>query len=130
MKKNGKSCPSATLSEGAVLLGIVNENGSVGFISNHTPVTGELFDELAGIPEPEKQFRFSSACVESGCHQWQEGKCSVIRRIISANDEQVPQLPDCSIRKSCRWFYQEGPSACSFCPYIVTDMLIRDQLIG
>lgn len=123
MKKNGKSCPSATLSDGAVLLGIVNENGSVGFISNKTILTGELFDEIAAVPEPEKQFRFSNACVESGCRQWKEGKCSVIQRVLDANSAIEPQLPGCSIRNSCRWFFQEGPKACSFCPYIITDMV-------
>jgi hypothetical protein len=125
MKKNGKSCPSATLSEGAVLLGIVNENGSIGFISNETAITGDLYDDLAASPHPEKQFRFSSACVESGCRQWRQGKCSVIQRIIDANEEPEPQLPDCSIRTSCRWFYQEGPKACSFCPYVITNMLLQ-----
>jgi hypothetical protein len=125
MKKGSKSCPSSTLSDGAILLGVVNKNGTVGFISNPVEVSGKLYDELREQDNPEKHYRFSSSCVESGCHQWQQQQCSVIKKIMHANEdaELEQQLPDCSIRSSCRWFFQEGAKACSFCPYIITNML-------
>ena len=40
MKKEHKSCPSSTCEDGAILLGVVNEDGTVGYIS--TPVTREI----------------------------------------------------------------------------------------
>ena len=120
-----KSCPSSTASEGAVLLGVINNNGTLGYITNKTEVTGELYDEILKKAAPEKHFRFSNQCIESGCRQWQSGKCSVIKKIMSDNEELEleQQLPACSIRPSCRWYYQEGAKACSFCPYIITDMV-------
>ena len=123
--KEKKSCPSSTASEGAIILGVINKNGTVGFISNKTELTAELYQEMRKKGEPEKRFRFSNNCVESGCNQWQTGKCSVIQRVLHVNEdlELEAQLPACSIRESCRWYHQEGAKACSFCPYIITDML-------
>jgi hypothetical protein len=125
MDQHSKSCPSSTLSEGAILLGVINTNGSVGYVTNPVELTGDLFETVKQQKDPEKHYRFSSGCVETGCHQWQQGGCSVIKRVMQANDD-VPleqQMPDCSIRTSCRWYFQEGAKACSFCPYIITNML-------
>jgi len=123
--KDKKSCPSSRASEGSVILGVINKNGTVGFISNKAELTPELYREMLKKGEPEKRFRFSNDCVEKGCNQWQAGNCSVIQRILHYNEdlELEAQLPSCSIRDSCRWYFQEGPKACSFCPYIITDML-------
>lgn len=125
MTRKTKSCPSSVASEGSVLLGMINKNGTLGYIANKTIVTGDLLENLNKTEEPEKHFRFSSNCVESGCRQWNSGKCSVIKSIIHANEdiELEEQLPNCSIRASCRWYFQEGAKACSFCPYIITNML-------
>lgn len=123
--KEIKSCPSSTASEGSILLGVINTNGTVGFINNKVELTGELYHEILKKGEPEKHFRFSTNCVEAGCQQWKSGNCSVIKKIFFANEdlELESQLPDCSIRSSCRWYFQEGAKACSFCPYIITDMM-------
>ena len=123
--KAKKSCPSSKASEGSIILGVINKNGTVGFISNKTELTPDLYEEMLKKGEPEKRFRFSTGCVETGCNQWQAGKCSVIQKILHFNEdlELEAQLPSCSIRASCRWYYQEGPTACSFCPYVITDML-------
>ena len=125
MKKQLKSCPSSVAAEGAVLLGVVNRDGTVGYISSKIEVTTQLLEDINKTPQPEKHFRFSNSCVESGCRQWQNGNCSVIKKIMSANDdiELEAQLPNCSIRSSCRWYHQEGGKACSFCPFIITNML-------
>jgi hypothetical protein len=125
MNKKLKSCPSSTADAGTVLLGVVNANGTVGYFSNKTEVTEELLEVIHKTGDAEKHFRFSGNCVESGCRQWDKGNCSVIKNIMHANDdlELEAQLPNCSIRSSCRWYYQEGAKACSFCPYIITNML-------
>lgn len=127
--KEVKSCPSSTASEGSTLLGVINKNGTVGYITNKTEVTGELYEQILKKGEPEKHFRFSNDCVESGCNQWQSGKCGVITKIFHINEglELEAQLPTCSIRSSCRWYSQEGAKACSFCPYIITDMLKKKE---
>ena len=124
-QKKLKSCPSSVATEGSVLLGVFNKNGSLGYLSNKTEVTGKLYEEVKKTKEPEKRFRFSNTCVESGCRQWSSGKCGVINKILQTNEDLnlEAQLPNCSIRASCRWYFQEGAQACTFCPYIVTNML-------
>lgn len=125
MNKELKSCPSSVAAEGSILLGVINKNGTLGYIANKTEVTPELFAEISKTEEPEKHFRFSSTCVESGCRQWDKGHCGVIKKIMHTNDDLQleEQLPECSIRSSCRWYFQEGGKACSFCPFIITNML-------
>jgi hypothetical protein len=126
-QKKLKSCPSSVAAEGSVLLGVFNKNGSLGYISNKTEVTGNLYEQVKKTKDPEKHFRFSNTCVESGCRQWSSGKCGVINNILHANEDLnlEAQLPNCSIRTSCRWYFQEGAQACTFCPYIVTNMLAK-----
>ncbi|GAB2810955.1 hypothetical protein [Ferruginibacter profundus] len=125
MKSAGnKSCPSAVAKPGATLLGVVNSNGVVGYID--TPLTiDETFIEKAGGNDVvlEKSFRFSAACAKTGCRQWSNGTCGVIKKIMTLNPgwhEDHPHLPACSIRNTCRWYFQEGDKACAYCPYVIT----------
>lgn len=122
---NNKSCPSAVAMPGAVLLGSVNADGTVGFIE--TPIEiDESFMEMGKGLDLERSFRFSSKCVQSGCKQWKDGNCTVIQRIMNAEPEwhlQHAQLPACSIRATCRWYAQEGAKACSYCAYITTNSM-------
>ncbi len=129
MKKDRKSCPSSTCEEGAILLGVVNSNGTIGYVSTPVTIDQEFIDEAQQQGVPESNFRFSNTCVESGCRQWSNGKCGVIQKIMWSNEDvSLPaQLPDCSIRDSCRWYFQEGAKACSFCPYIITNMLEKQS---
>jgi hypothetical protein len=48
----------------------------------------------------------------------------VIDSIIEAVDVDVEsaELPECSIRSECRWFYQSGVEACAICPEVITDL--------
>jgi hypothetical protein len=124
MKKQLKSCPSSVAVKGALLLGVVNEEGRVGYISSKIDVTEELMAQINEMPHPEKHFRFSSNCVECGCRQWQNGNCSVIKNIVSSpGSPKDNHLPDCSIRSTCRWYSQEGSEACYHCAFVVTDNL-------
>ncbi len=125
MAKLEKTCPSSTNEIGATLLGVVNQDGSVGYFSNPV-IIDESFKEIFNETEaPESKFRFSNTCVEKGCKQWQNGACSVIKNVMNLNENAnlEVKLPDCSIRPSCRWYFQEGAKACSFCPYIITNMM-------
>ena len=117
-------CPSSTCHSGAILLGVVQADGTVGFL-DHRRVVDDFFVKLAheGRP-PEKRFRFADTCVKSGCQQWGQGRCGVIDRVLAANAEYpgAAELPPCSIRTDCRWHLQWGARACGVCPLIVTDL--------
>ena len=120
---NTTLCPSARAEEGALLLGVVGPGQSVRMLTEPEPLTSELIEAVAAVGEPEKHFRFANRCVKSGCNQWQGGRCGVIDVFMAVNQHiaAATVLPDCAIRSQCRWHQQAGPSACTVCPFIVTD---------
>jgi hypothetical protein len=116
-------CPSSTCTAGAILLGVVQADGSVAFL-DHRRVVDDFFVKLAHEGRsPEKRFRFADTCVKNGCRQWGNGRCGVIDRVLAANPNypDAEELPPCVIRSECRWHLQWGARACSVCPLIVTD---------
>jgi hypothetical protein len=122
-------CPSSRCQEGAILLGIVLSNGSVAFAKDRIVVDGAFVQNATteGSRPPESRFRFSSPCAQGGCHQWTGSRCGVIDSVLEDARVQNYQprantpLPECSIRKSCRWFEQTGVDACSLCDIVVTE---------
>ncbi len=127
-----KSCPSSVAQVGAILLGVINDNGSVGYLETPVEIDEDFLTTAGENAALERRFRFSSKCVKSGCEQWHDGKCGVIERMIDLNPdwhEHNPSLPSCSIRPTCRWYSQEGAKACSHCPHVVTNSLSPVSLV-
>jgi hypothetical protein len=120
-----KTCPSSTCTEGSNLIGIINQNHEFDFLKVALPITKSFVEEAVKHGSPEKRFRFSSRCVESGCNQWTGTRCGVSDRLLESIEAAFhkPNLPDCSIRPTCRWFSQNGESACRICPLVATDAL-------
>lgn len=116
-------CPSTAATAGARLLGVVGEDGRVGYISP-TIVLDDVLIERMGSTGLEKRFRFTGPCVEHNCPNWSRGRCGVIDEFIEELPAQTKALPHCAIRKSCRWFSQVGSQACFRCPALVTDSRI------
>ena len=124
MEKNqNKTCPSSLGQVGSNLLGIVNPSGTVGFFEDPIEVTPEFLEDAGDSESLERRFRFSNKCIQSGCKQWTGNECGVIKAVLAL--ESIPvnkDLPDCSIRPTCRWFSQEGAVACNGCRYIITNV--------
>lgn len=121
----GLTCPSSRCEPGATLLGVVNADGTVGYISPALTIDEDFVATARRGRTPESRFRFAGPCVESGCRQWTGSSCGVIERVLEADlAEAAPDrgsLPHCSIRSSCRWFAQEGAAACAVCPLVITE---------
>ncbi|MFE5795522.1 hypothetical protein ACFQ8C_23500 [Streptomyces sp. NPDC056503] len=115
-------CPSAPAGEGAIVLGVVRSDGTVGYLGERLPVTAEFLDRLRSGPAPEARFRFGAPCRESACAQWSDGGCGLPGGLAAlVPPEETPDaLPRCSIRRQCRWFHQRGVSACRICPLVMT----------
>lgn len=116
-------CPSAPAEEKAILLGVVQSDGSVAYIKDKMKVTREFLEITTKKGKPETRFRFSSPCIKSGCAQWANNQCSLPERLakmIPKSDTADLPLPSCSIRDQCRWFDQRGAAACRICPVVVT----------
>jgi hypothetical protein len=121
-----KTCPSSRCQAGATLLGVVGPNGKVIYRTEPTQLDQEFVETALQGRSPERRFRFASRCVQSGCKQWTAGKCGIIESVLRASPAQDQDiLPQCSIRSTCRWFYQRGAAACAVCPDVITDT--RDE---
>lgn len=129
--RTAKSCPSALCEEGALLLGVVGPDGTVGYVQPPTPISADFVAKAQARGHPERSFRFSGACREGACGQWTGTGCGVIDLVIGARPQDPPggqpsspakpSLPACGIRRTCRWFAQRGAAACAVCPRIVAD---------
>ena len=121
------SCPSAPAVEGrSALLGVVGRDGRLVYTASSPQVSADLLGALtADGQSPEAVARFSGRCVNAGCAFWAGDACRAIDVAHAELDPHVPQresseLPECGIRPTCRWWAQEGPSACRVCAYVTT----------
>ena len=119
----------STCSPGALLLGVIQADGTVAFLPQQRVVDDFLVKLAHEGRAPEKRFRFADTCVKSGCQQWGNGRCGVIDRILAANSTYPAsaELPACSIRSDCRWHLQWGKQACGICPLVITDLRVSQS---
>ena len=132
---SSKTCPSAFVTEGVRLLGVMTPAGRVAFIHPPTHVDAGFVARVAADGRPEARYRFAAPCIEERCPQWTGTGCHVVDDVVGADTRSErgrdrvgtdstaarSRLPACGIRSSCRWFYQRGRSACDVCPSIVAD---------
>ena len=125
-------CPSAPAAPGGQLIGVVQQDGRVALLGKALPLDDDFLDKVRRGRAPEKRFRFSAPCLKDGCKQWSDGQCGVIRRVLSAVEDDAAlqaeaagtdsaPLQPCALRGACRWFAERGRPACRVCPLVVTD---------
>ena len=89
MKSDHKSCPSSIMKDGAILLGIVNQENEVNFISNPIKINEAFVQSAKEVDKAaEKRFRFSNKCAQSGCRQWTGSRCGVIDKVLTTIEEK------------------------------------------
>lgn len=117
-------CPSAQPDwEGAVVLGVVlgtAEAPRLAHLEVLQPVTDELM-ALAGPVTPTEIFRIAAPCLGIGCGHFDGTDCRLVQRLVTLLPSVTEALPPCLLRPFCRWWRQEGKSACLRCPQVVTD---------
>src|SRR4030095_6636640 len=112
-------CPSYQCVDGAVLLGVVQADGTVAFLSEPPPVDQQFVQIARAGRAPEKRFRFAHACAKGLCENWAKTRCGLAETMASQAAPTNAPLPPCPIRSECRWFAEQGPLACSVCPEVV-----------
>jgi hypothetical protein len=121
-----KACPSGPCQEGALLIGVMTEQGTLAYVQPPTRVNAEFVSRARALGRPERRFRFSVPCIEAGCPQWTGKGCAVVDHVLEeegpAEAPSSAELPRCAIRSSCRWFAQRGAEACAVCPLVVADI--------
>ena len=117
-------CPSAKCTVGTRIIGIVQNDGTVAHLHKPLEVDSDFLEEASRGRSPEQRFRFAGPCAESGCSQWTGASCrvsdSVVELLVA---EQTESIPQCGIRRTCRWFRQNGLKACSVCTLVVTQVV-------
>lgn len=123
--ENSSACPSGRCRPGAVLVGIVGEDGLLGYIGQPMTIDADFVARARRGRTPESRFRFAEPCAEGRCGHWANDRCGLIDAFVESGpesleaDEPSEPLPRCSIRRSCRWFEQRGRDACMICPLVV-----------
>lgn len=115
-------CPSARCEADALLLGVVQADGRIGYLGAPLAVDQMFVDRAREGRSPERRFRFATPCVEGACRQWTGTRCGVIDAAIEDLATHVGEdIPACGLRAQCRWHRQSGLAACHACPFIVTE---------
>ncbi|HEX6041411.1 hypothetical protein [Longimicrobium sp.] len=117
-------CPSAQPGqEGAFAFGVVGGTVGerrVGYLEGRVPVSDELL-AMAGPVKPTEVFRFGAPCAGGACSHFDGHDCRLATKLVQLMPPASKALPACQLRPECRWWKQEGKSACYRCPAIVTD---------
>jgi len=62
--------------------------------------------------------RFAGNCITVSCLHWNDG-CELGKSVArSATQLRLTNKPRCSIRSSCRWFAENGRTACGGCALV------------
>jgi hypothetical protein len=116
-------CPSAQPDwPTARIIGVVGgtpEQAQIAFLDEPAPPNETLL-ALAEPLHPTEVFRFTAPCAAAACNHFGEGRCRLASKIVRLFPEVTSELPHCAIRPQCRWWNQEGLTACRRCPQIVT----------
>ena len=117
------ACPSAQPGMADLqVLGLVEhrpEGRRIAYLNARLPAGDDLLARAAPA-RPTQVFRLSGTCETRKCQHFDGKDCQLAVRIVARLPEVVSSLPPCNIRRTCRWFAQEGGAACLRCPQIST----------
>jgi hypothetical protein len=132
MTSKATFCPSSRAELGkAIVYGVVTEKMGeprVAYLKQPQLVTEELLAKTSPVT-PTEVFRIASPCAASKCEHFDGQDCRLAQRIVNQLPVVVEELPPCSIRRDCRWWKQEGKSACLRCPQVITDNYNASELM-
>ncbi len=130
-------CPSTSVENATVFLGMIGSGGRVAYVSPAVPLSR---DDIEALPADERrpleaQYRFAGPCVESECGHWSGSHCGLGELIADAGEAadlagesnggpSGERLAKCGIRPQCRWYADQGARACRACPRVVTDLRV------
>lgn len=127
------SCPSAQPDmEGARIIGVLSgtaDEPRIAYLEPGVSVDESVAHSLGELA-PTHVFRYAALCEQRGCAHYDGARCSLAARIVEQLPEVVEILPRCQIRRTCRWYAEEGAAACRRCPQIVTTVPRRNDPIN
>jgi hypothetical protein len=124
-------CPSSqTNIENSFVFGVVEgtvQEPQVSYLDRSLPLNEDVL-ALSGSIKPTEMFRIAGSCQHKACRHFDGTDCRLAKRIVQQLPAAVETLPACQIRSNCRWWKQEGKSACFRCPQVVTDSYHASEL--
>ena len=126
-------CPSAQPDwDQAMVFGVVQGTANeprVSYLEQPLAPTPALLAQTSPV-QPTEVLRIAAPCVGHACVHFDGSHCQLAARTIVHLQEVTEKLPPCSIRRSCRWWHEQGKAACQRCPQVVTDNFIpTDQIL-
>ncbi|RKN49683.1 hypothetical protein D7223_08875 [Micromonospora endolithica] len=117
-------CPSTPAANATVFLGMITPAGRVAYVTPALPA--EVALATAGTDAPvESRYRLAGPCVTTTCGFWTGDHCGLGERVVASYRETAgpaeTDLPHCAIRRTCRWYAEQGRAACTACSHVVTD---------
>ena len=117
-------CPSAPADlPSSAAFAVVHEQaggeGRLRYAARPVPVADLPPGARPHVPE----LRIAATCAETSCAHFAAGRCGLASRLVARLAPVVERMPPCPIRRDCRWFAEEGRSACLRCPQVATVVL-------
>ena len=125
-------CPSAQpdMPE-AQILGVVRSDTDeprIAYLNEYVPATADILAEAAPVL-PGQVLRLAARCETAKCTHFDGERCQLAVRIVDMLAPVTDHLPPCMIRKTCRWYAQEGRAACLRCPQVLTANTRDDEVV-
>jgi hypothetical protein len=92
-------------------------NSKVQFLTEELPVP----TTLPFVIRPDSlvlRARFVGRCVTERCQHWSGVRCRLGQAVAATETKEKNLLPTCAIREKCRWFHENGASACNPCQHL------------
>jgi hypothetical protein len=125
-------CPNSEAEmPGALVFGVIAGTVTeprIAYLEQPVSITDELLAKASPVKAHEV-FRIASTCIEKSCQHFDGKDCRLARRFAAKLPPVVEELPDCSIRRDCRWWKQEGLAACVRCPQAIRYTYNDSELI-
>jgi hypothetical protein len=116
-------CPSSQASmDGARVIGVMTEVGGeprVAYLREPVAVTADLLSRTVPV-DPLSVLRVSAPCETIACPHFEDERCSLAEKVAHLLPSAVDDLAPCPIRRTCRWFAQEGRAICMRCAGVTT----------
>jgi hypothetical protein len=109
---------------GSVVFGVVGgtvEQPELVPLAETQPITAELL-ALSGPVPPTEVFRFAGPCAETRCRHFETdtSRCRLVEKTVRWVPIAVRKPVPCPIRSNCKWWQQEGRTACLRCPQVAS----------
>jgi hypothetical protein len=121
------TCPAASAEFASTVLGFRTEGRkTVTFLETSIDFPDTLRASMTD-EEIEARIRMAGRCVKGACPHW-IGSCA-LGHVVAEVGVNIPTKQQCTISKDCRWYLENGSSACGPCSGIL-NISMKEAICG